>query len=158
MAGTDNQTAAPATTAAEASARLTALTADSSWSQRYFSGDPAARRDFQQLTQMVAGADADAEAIAGKSSQPGLIEETTGVAHGDLVKAVSWLRENGLDAATVQQLLKGEPIPRDEYEAVVQMRSQLYSSKEWVAKLLAGDHQAKRDLTLISVALNAGAA
>jgi hypothetical protein len=53
------------TTAAEASARLSALVADQSWGRRYANGDQLARREFSDLTRLASSTNGVKEALDG---------------------------------------------------------------------------------------------
>jgi hypothetical protein len=109
------------------------------------------------MSKMIAAADASALALAGKSSSSEIETTYDGeLSARSLAQGVGWLRDAGIKDDAIQQVFDGKPLPRVEYEAVKQLQIERHSDSAWVAKLMNGDHEAKRQQMLMSVALNAG--
>lgn len=152
---TDTPAPAP-TTAPEAAARLSTLSADSAWAGRLLGGDVATRGEFDTLTKMIAAADVTAEAIAGKSSAPEMFETTYDGALSSraVAEGVQSLREVGLSDDVVRQVLNDAPVTRTEFEAVKRLNAQRMGDQVWISKLLEGDYEARREFTTMQVVLN----
>ena len=148
---------AAATPAAEASVKLKGLTADKAWSEKFFAGDVAARREFAELTTAAANGDSTGEAIAGTAAAPGMIETTFG---SDLnsratVETVQLLREAGFTDATTEALFRGDKMNRQEVEMARRYQSMRHSDQSWVSRLLAGGWTEQRESMLLAAILSA---
>jgi hypothetical protein len=141
---------APPANATEASARLTALSGDRTWSGRLLSGDLTATAEFNSLTQMVAeGGDKIDRAMSGVL--PDLLPD------GDLkhmAGTADMLRSAGVTEAVIRETLSGKEVTQAEFNATKiwydqKMRDQKFT-KEW----LAGDPEAGRLMMLAAIVLS----
>jgi hypothetical protein len=152
---TPQPTPAP-TTAAEAGTRLSVLAADPKWSERFFSGDIAARDEFSALTGIIAGADEAAAAMEGSTAASPIFETTSGhelPAHAR-AGAVAALRESGVRDEVIKQTLENTKVSVQEVAQAKQYQTMRHADKEWVSKLLAGDIAARREQMLLSIILS----
>src|SRR5262249_50085004 len=143
-------------TPAEANARLTALRSDKSFYDKLMHGDTDTRREWDRLTELVSR---DNRLDAAMSPNPEFpLMETMDKDHllstRHLHSAVEWLRESGLRDDVIRELFSGRPVSAEEQRAVEQFRAMRFSNSEWVRKLMNGDHDAKRELTLMSIVLS----
>jgi len=144
-------------TPAEARARLDALTKNQEWGTKYLSGDVEARREFVSLTEMAAQAEHRLDNVLAGKAEPQLIELTSSehpLSTRNLASAVEGLRESGLSDDVIRQAIAGRPVSAEERRAVEQFRAMRLSNGDWAKKLLAGDHDAGRELTLMSIVLS----
>jgi hypothetical protein len=146
------------TTPTEARARLVDLTADKQWSEDFTAGRVEARREFATLTEMAAQADDRLEnALAGKADAQ-LLEVTNAenpLTSRDIGTAINDLREAGLRDETIREIFDGVKMPAEIRRRCEQLKAKKLGDAEWTKRLLAGDHEAKRELTLISAVLSA---
>jgi hypothetical protein len=143
-----DQPAAP-TTAPEAAARLSTLTANPEWGQKYLAGDVATVKEFNDLTGLVANADTAAEALTGKFTSP-----STADAHV-LGVGIEQLRQVGLTDDVIKSVIDGAEVSQKEHDAVKRLLAQRQNDQGWCEKLLKGDSDTKREFTLMSVVLSA---
>jgi hypothetical protein len=143
-----DQNAAP-TTAPEAAARLSTLTANPEWGQKYLSGDVATVKEFNDLTGLVASADTAAAALAGKFTSP-----STADAHM-LGVGIENLRQIGLDDSVIKSVIDGTPVTKAEHDAVSRLMKSKMADQLWTEKLLKGDADTKKEFTLMSIVLAA---
>src|SRR5258708_7424118 len=92
-----------------ASARLAHLQKDRAWRDRYFAGDQAAVKEFNQLNGMVASADPVELAIAGVAPPDSIDENFGAVPSGpDLVIGAKNLSEIGFTDGEIREVLTGQ--------------------------------------------------
>lgn len=146
------------TTASEAAALLNARTADPAWSGKLMAGDLAIRKEFNDLSTLVASADTAEEALAGKHSQSFVWTGENGqLAPQQLARGIEVLRgEMGLSDAVIAQVLAGEdaPVTRAEHDAAKRLLAQRQNDQGWTEKLFKNDADVRREFALISVILN----
>jgi hypothetical protein len=143
------------TPAIEAHARLAELAADPEWSQKLLDSDADTRREFDRLTALVAsGSDADL-ALAGIMPK-NHIDYGPGASLRNQIETVPLLRQMGVNDESIRQLLEGSPVTKAEHALAVQWRDQHMGDAEWRGKLLSGDYDARRELTLASIIMAAG--
>ncbi|HEU5018145.1 MAG TPA: hypothetical protein VFT69_09245 [Pseudolabrys sp.] len=164
---TDTSTTTPATESApatpeEAAARLAELQQDPAWVDKLLAGsDPKVASQFQTLTEMQASKPAGRfeSAMAGSEGRPfEMTDEEHPLTTRQLGGGIKGLREAGLNDDTIRELFSGRKAGKDEYRAVENFMNKLKGDQDWVRRLLAGDHEAKRQLTLGSIVLAAGMA
>jgi hypothetical protein len=149
---------ATATTPAEAQARMDALTQNQEWRDKLFAGDVATRSEFDTLTKLQAdAADRVANVMAGKTEPP-VMEMTTPehpLSTHDLASSVETLREAGIGDEAIRQALNGDPVSAEERRQVEHFKTARFGDEEWRRALLSGDHEARRELALMSIVLGA---
>jgi hypothetical protein len=134
------------TTASEAQARLQTLTASAEWGKRLLAGGIEERREFAQLTELAAGADNTADAIAGTTPEPFAIQ-TVGpneLNSHDRATAVEMFRDAGLRDEVIAEALNGGTVTRAEYAAVKALRSARHGDAAWRQRFLAGGWAERR--------------
>ena len=145
-------------TPAEAKAQLDDLSKDKGWADKLMAGDVAARREFDVLTKMQADADDRLEGVLNGTAQPQMMELTTPehpLSTRDLQSGVDGLREAGVREEVIRDFLRGEPVSKETRQLVERFQAKRHGDAEWVKKLLAGDHEANRELTTMSIVLSA---
>lgn len=144
------------TTATDARRRLDALSGDKAWGKLFLSGDMTARREFADLSAMVAAGDDVADAIDGKAPPP-QFETTFGGEQPRRVvnEVIADMREAGLSDAAIGEAIRGDPISKQEVEQVRQMQRMRLGDPDWCKRLLAGDYAARREHILMSIVLTA---
>jgi hypothetical protein len=133
------------------------LSRDASWAQSLFSGNVAARKQFDELVAKAAGGDDVADAVAGIVEPATPLFETT--ANGELPRrhveeAIASLRDSGLNDASIEQAINLPPISRAEFTAAQALGAKLYGSAEFRSKLLSADYEATRQHNLLCVLLS----
>jgi hypothetical protein len=127
--------------AAAASARLTGLTSDPKWSERFFAGDVEARREFAELTAAVAAGDDVSAAINGTSTAPPSIET---VMNDDLpsrarTQVIDTMRDTGLSDGAIAEAFQGAKVSRQEFQAAKQYQAMRHGDQK-----LGGAAEAER--------------
>jgi hypothetical protein len=146
--------APPDKSPAAARERLAGLKSDDGFLSRYFSGELAAQREMQQLLNS-AGADRTERLLAGVTD-PTRSDVLDGISAHETVAEIGRLREAGIDDASIEQLLRGEPISKFEHAAITEMQRVLHGDADWVKRFLGGDREAVRQQKLITIALLSG--
>jgi hypothetical protein len=139
---------APPATASEASARLDALGADRAWAQKFYSGDIAARQEFERLNVMVAeGGDKIDIAMLGQlpPGANGEIRELAGTAE--------FLRDVGIRDEVIRETLAGQEVTQAEHDATKRWLDQHTRDKEYTKKWLSGDPEVAKQMTLAHIIL-----
>jgi hypothetical protein len=145
----------PPSPVAAARAALDGFVNNKEWAAKYFAGDVQARQQFADLTTAIANAGDDVDAaIAGTATPPGMEVLTDGeLPFRARMAVVEQMRTAGLNDATIAEAMKGEAVTKQEVEMARQRQAMRHSDKDWVAKLLAGDWQARKEQLLLSIIL-----
>ena len=138
--------------AMEARARLTELSKDPNWSQRFLNSDLGARKEFDGLVSQIEAGD-DVELAMANLLPLGRVDSGPGAPLREQAAAVPKLREMGINDDTIRQLLSDAPISAKEQQMVKHLHAQRFSDKEWVGKLMANNWDARREFTLMSIVL-----
>lgn len=149
-----DQLALPAT-ATEARALLDAKVASKDWGARVMAGDAAAIRELHELTGKVAGGGEDVvvAVISGKDDGGGrmFVDAEKRMMAG----TAEMFRDLGIRDAVTAEFLSGRQVSKEEYDAVSAWKRVAMGSKEFTAKFLAGDVEARQKmLTANSVLAN----
>jgi hypothetical protein len=136
--------AAPPTNATEASAALEARKADPAWSDRYLTGNLTAKKEFDDLTALIAAGGDDTVAVA-MNSNP--VNMPTTDLHL-MAHTAAMFRELGIRDEVTREFLQGKGVTAQEMELVVNWRKEHMGDIEWQKKLLSGDVKAKQQLML----------
>jgi hypothetical protein len=144
-------------TAADARRRLDVLVADAVWGKKFTSGDAEARRTFAELTAKAAEADDVAQALDGTAPPQRVLETTVDGAlpRHVVAEAVADMRAAGISDAAIAQAVRGDPVSRQEAEAVRHFQRMRHGDPEWCKRLLAGDYAATREHKLMAIVLSA---
>jgi hypothetical protein len=129
----------------EARQRLEALGSDVAWQERYAAGDIAARDEFQKLTEMVAGDKDPIPGLLRGEAPPNEVKISGATTSREMAVAIAHLREDGITDPQIHELLSDKACTPEEIAAVQRLQTELHGTAAWVQKLLAGDHEAKRD-------------
>lgn len=134
-------TPAPPATPEAATARLTELSADSTWAGRVVAQDPVAFADFQKLTTLVAKnpttetlagalADFNGKALVDQflAAPPAGFPELTSAAGKDLV-----------------EMLNGKPLSQETHDAVAAKFDAMLKDKDWVTRFENREQRAMRE-------------
>jgi hypothetical protein len=164
QAAYDARNAAPAppdkpTDAAGARAKLDALTADKSWSERYLKGGVNEAREFKELTAMVASADPATRlerVLAGEIHNNSVIETVSGdeLSTSKLAIAVEGLREVGISDEAIKEAVNGGRNNAVIHRATQELKTRLFSDQAWVKKYLEGGAAERKQATLIAIILS----
>ncbi len=143
-------------TPAEAAARLAELSSNAEWSKNLLNGNGPETRQFNELIAKKAEVDKTDQLLSGTLSTEPFAMNEAGISPRNAVESVGWLREAGVSDGAIREVFDGKPASRADYDAVARLRAELLGNAEWVKKLLSGDHEAKRQLTLMSIVRSNG--
>jgi hypothetical protein len=140
---------APPANAAEASARLATLTNDKAWGDKLFASDPAATKEFHDLTKMVAeGGDHIDRAMAGvlPDVPDSDLKHMSGIA--DMLAALNIRPE------VIRETLEQREITQAEHDATKAWLARAHRNQAWVKAYLEGSPDAAREAMLASIILS----
>ena len=146
--------AAPSTplTPAEAASKLATLRTDNAWGDRVLKGEPGALKELRDLSQIIStGSDLDALILAAHDQPDSSIGGQLSLKK--VAGEIPSLRSDGLTDETIKELLAGRESTPQEVDAVRRFKTARHSSKEWVDRYLAGEHEAVRESRLMSIVL-----
>jgi len=153
---------APAPTgpsAADAAARLNALTSDKAWGAKYMNGDPTARRELDDLCAAVAKGDAVKDALDGKeaASEPFAVQTIVDgeLPPGLMRAAVADLQLKGLTDQAIAEVMSGKTFTVAEVRAAEQWRDRAMRDPLFRSAYLKGDPNLGRQM-LVANAIIAG--
>jgi hypothetical protein len=139
--------------AAEAASKLATLRTDNAWGDRVLRGEPGALAELRTLSQIISSTGSDLDAfILAAHDQPDINIDGQ-LSPKKVAGEIPALRESGLSDDVITELLAGRTSTRQELDAVKRLQTMRHSSKEWVDKYLAGDHEARRESRLMSIVL-----
>jgi hypothetical protein len=149
--------------AQEAQQLLNKLTADPTWGKALVAGDPATRKQFDDLIQQVAAGDAVGDTLAGIVDDPTRTAIFNTTVDGEwpvhvVAEVARDLQAAGLDAASIVQAIKGGTVSVAEHRAAQALQSTLHSDPDWRRRFLANDYTAKKQQLLLSVVLSSSIA
>ncbi len=141
---------------AEAAARLELLASDKDFGIRLLAGDHTARAEFGRLTELAASVSPVDLAMIGVVPE-GYVSFSNSDSEASLremAPAAADLLLAGVSPEAVRQVLEDREVTASEHHAVKQLRDQKFGDATWRAALMAGDWNARRDLTLINIVLS----
>ncbi|MGY2906555.1 hypothetical protein [Bradyrhizobium sp. URHC0002] len=142
---------APAT-AAEAATRLNELKADTAWRDRYLGGGVTEAREIHALQEML-----------NKSDNPDVDRAMAGLlddspvqrsGHMQMIGVAQHLRELGIRDEIIRDTLTGKPVTQERYDEQKRWKADRMRDKDWTAKYLGGDLEARRLMTEADIVLN----
>jgi hypothetical protein len=139
-----------------ARALLDKLTRDPGWGKALLNGDPGVTKQFNDLTAMSAAGDDVGDAVKGVAEQAGPLIEFTingSLSRRDTATAIADFREQGLTDESITQALEGGAVSIAEHRAAQALQSARKNDPAWCKRLLAGDYEARREFTLMSIIL-----
>ncbi len=145
------------TTPQEAKLKLESLTQSQEWREQLLSGNVEARRLFTSLTEMASQATDRLDNVLADKATPQPFEVTTPeqpLSTRDLQSGIDGLRERGLDDDVIREIMGDRVASKAEHNEVREFRRKRMGDAEWRKRLLAGDHEAMRELTLMSAVLS----
>jgi hypothetical protein len=143
------QPPAPPKNSTEARAVLDARTADPSWGGRVFNGDPAANKEFHELTAMVAAGGDDTVAVA-MAGNPVYMPTTD--LH-QMAHTTALFRELGIRDEVTSQFLRGVQVTPQEYELVSNWKKENMGDEAFVKRYLSGDVKASQQMMIANTVL-----
>jgi hypothetical protein len=120
------------------------------------------KREYARLMQLsqhdsAKGGDRLDRIVAGVEPVPFMETTTDGsLSTINAIKSAEWLREANLTDPQIKQALSGKPVAKAEYEAIKILRSDRLGNKDFVAKWLGGDAQARREMLLMNTVVANG--
>jgi hypothetical protein len=141
--------AAPPKTATEARTVLDARKADPAWSGRYLAGNPAAKKEFDDLTAMVAAGGDDTVAVA-MNGHPANMPTTD---QHQMAHTTALFRELGIRDEVTREFLQGKQVTPQEYELVANWKKEHMGDADWVKKYLSGDVKARQQMMIADTVL-----
>jgi len=140
---------APPSTPAEAATQLAQLKADPNFVKPFLAGGPSQLKQFKDLHELIDCGDNYDLAIAGQLA-PGEVQSSD---HLQNIGAASML--TGVRPEIVRDVLAGtHTVTAEEYAKVKQFKADRMTDKDWSARLLAGDSEAKREFHLMNIILS----
>jgi hypothetical protein len=133
----------------EARTRLDALKANPDWSTKFLSGDVTARDEYDSLNKLIATADPVDLAMSG--TVPDGHVDSGRIPLRDQAAAVVSLRDIGISEDAIRQVLSDQNVDPREIVLAERWKKQHMGDAAWVSKLMAGDIDARRELTLANI-------
>jgi hypothetical protein len=135
----------------DAKGQLDLLSRNPTWAQALFSGDGAARKQFDALVATAGDADTVGDALA-NIQEPSPIIETT--AFGELPtsvvkQVVADMRISGISDGAIEETIAGTPVALREHLATQALQAQKFGDAEWVKRLMASDWAATKEWKLM---------
>ena len=78
-----------------------------------------------------------------------------GVSHSNAMASAQWLLEDGISPGAVREIFERPPVSQAEKTAAENLFQDRISDAAWVARLLGGEREAKRELILMTYLRNA---
>jgi hypothetical protein len=141
----------------QAIAKLDSLGADPAWLNRLFTGDGTARKEFDQLVEAKFSGDKVTGMIEGTYQPQPLSLNVAGVSDQHAMNAVGWMRNDGHSDAEIEQLLRGQPVSKEEYDAALQLEQDLVKDRDFARLLGEGNREAARTVRRIAIIKTIGA-
>jgi hypothetical protein len=124
---------------------------------KFLAGDAAAKAEVGKLIRAKLEGDRVDAALAGALSPSGLLQPNIGgISPQNLNAAVAGFREIGVSTEALREMLTGKPVDQATYDAVMEFRSQLLGSREWVQKWMSGDRECRKQAVLFAIVKNNG--
>ena len=142
----------PPSTPAEATTRLDQLKADPKWTTALLSGGPTQTKEFHDLHKLVAQGDNIDAAMSGVLPD-GIIQDGATV---EMASMAGHLRELGVRDEVVREYLTGHSTTQKWFDEVKKIKADRMSDTVWVKRLMSGDVEARRQLTLANIVLTGG--
>lgn len=143
---------APPTTPAEAATRLDQSKSDPSWTESFLGGHPERVKEFHDWHELAAKGDSVDLAMAGMYMEGGNTAD-----HLTQMGTAAVFRELGIrDEITRDVLADKHTVTQAEYNATKVWKEDRFNDKEFVAKLMSGDREAKRKVMLANIILSGG--
>ena len=143
--------AAPPATPQEARARLDGLIKDREYGARLLAGESDANSEFRALQAMADSPDPSAKVeLAMSGADLGEIPDSSIVQMGHMA---AMLRDAGFNELQVRETLSGREASQAEVDMANQWKAENLKSKEFVARLMAGEPSAIRELLVANVIL-----
>jgi hypothetical protein len=144
--------AAPATSQ-QAAARLAELRETPEWGARLLAQDPTTLAEFHAVSQLVAQGDPIDIIMSGEAAGLPNSSRDGQPSLAATAREIPSLRESGLSDGVIKELLEGRESTPQELDAVKRFKTARHSSKEWIDRYLAGEHEAVRESRLMSIVL-----
>ncbi len=141
----------------EAAIKLQTLTQNQQWRDQLLAGDSGVRAEFKSLTELAAQAGDRLDGVLNGTAQPQPFEMTSRenpLSTRDLQSGADDLRSRGLDDDVIREIMSDRVASKAEHDEVREFQRKRMGDAEWVKRLLAGDHEAQRELTLMSAVLS----
>jgi hypothetical protein len=140
--------------AAEARAMRNSLMADKDFSTKLFNGDLAAKTQWRELGEKISGPDTSAaiERAMSTAMPAGLIQDASDVTMRGYADV---LRSSGLTEQQVRETLEDKPATQAEKDVAARWKQMNLGSKEFTARLMAGEPEAKLNWRAANIILNA---
>jgi hypothetical protein len=149
--GTTPAPAAPPANAVEANTVLQGRLADKDWGAKLLSGDAAVTTEYRGLRDLINRPDpADSVAQAMSGADLGFMPNSADV---QMRNYAGFLRENGLNDLQVSETLVGREATQAEVDAARLWKQQNLNSKEFAARLMSGEPDARRQLLVANIIL-----
>jgi hypothetical protein len=141
--------------AQDARARLDKLSADKSFADRLFSGDIAARKEFDELVAASAAGDDVGDRIANIQEPAPLFETTTDgrLNRRDLASIVDTFRDAGLSDGVIEEAMNDGQVTRAEYAAAKALQASKHGDEGWRSRFLKGNWAEQREQLLLNIIL-----
>ncbi len=142
-------------TPAQARALLAQRSADPDFLRELEAGNADTKKEFARLTELIAQADPAADAIAGIDPQDIVNTTIEGeISQRATLSATADLRDAGIPDGAIEELLTGRPVSAAEVKFTKKFQAMRHGDPKWVERLLSGDYEARRELTLMTIILN----
>lgn len=147
-----------AMTPADAASQLERRVTDSDFRSRWLSGSgPHVQEANALIARKLSGGDRLDQIIAG-TAEVSPFEATTG---GELstynqMQAAGWLKDLGISDTAIREAFEGKPVPREQYDWVMNLKADLESNPEFLKRYFKGEREAVRKMMLCNIVKTCG--
>lgn len=142
---------APAPTPDEAAAKLAELRGSQDWTAKFLAGNGPELAEYRKLSEIALNSgDKITKAMAGMLDDAPFQDS----AHMLNIGTASMLREAGMGNDVIRQVLSGGTVTQQERDAATQVKAKLMGNADFSKRYLAGDAEAKQQMTLLNIVLS----
>lgn len=139
---------APAPTPDQAATKLTELRGNKEWVTKFLAGNGPEVQEYGKLSEIaLSKGDQDKVGLA----MAGQYLPVNDSEHLTRMGTASMLRDAGIGDDVIRQALSGSPVTQQERDAAEKLKAKLMRNSDFSKKYLAGDGEAKEQMTLLQI-------
>jgi hypothetical protein len=132
----------------QAEAKLTELRGNKEWVTKFLAGNGPEVAEYGKLSEIALGKGDEAKVALAMAGQYLPVNDSE---HITRMGTASMLREAGIADDVIRQALSGSPVTQQERDAAEKLKAKLMRNADFSKKYLAGDAEAKEQMTLLQI-------